>query len=321
MIKIRSFPRLHFGLLDVSGSGHRAYGGSGVMLDALPTEVSVGYEPVGEVHAPIDQTGRHDVASALERMRAAYGLAQGFHSIHRLPPQHIGLGTKTSLIMAVLKAWEKISGIDIPDRQLQLLSGRGGASGVGIHGFFHGGFVVDAGHPSNSVTSYMPSAGHRPRDVPLVTIKSKVEERWRFTLILADGRKYYDGVEVDFFKHNTPIPASEAREAIEITHHGIVPSVISGDIELMKTALRRMHGCGFKRRELLGQTDQVRHLLSDLDELRGCAVGMSSMGPLVYVIDASGSQTIRPQILDCVARHGAKVLAYCPARNSGYEIE
>src|SRR6187397_3143910 len=60
--------------------------------------------------------------------------------------EHVGLGTKTAVILGALQAAAIASGYKVSRAELQLLSGRGGASGVGIHAFFIGGLVIDAGH-------------------------------------------------------------------------------------------------------------------------------------------------------------------------------
>lgn len=320
MILVRSFPRIHIGLLDASGSGQRTFGGSGFMLDSLPIEVAIGCDPPLGGDVEIDQAGRSDIESAVARMGRSYRLKPGFMSITSLPPQHIGLGSKTALLLGVLKAWERHSGLEVGERQLQLLSGRGGTSGVGIHGFFKGGFVVDAGHPAAAVQELGPSAARRPADVPLLTVGHRVDESWRFTLLLPKGHRYSGGAEVEFFRRNTPIPSSESQEAISITYHGVVPAVLSNDLGSLRTALKAMQACGFKKRELQGQTDGVRTLIGELNDIPGCAVGMSSMGPLIYVIADHGMLGAKADIEDCASRSNAAVLACCPARNLGYEV-
>ena len=119
---VRAYPRLHLGLLDVSGAGQRAYGGSGFMLDALPIEVSIDQNAYENISAGIDQIGQADIESAVARMNDSFELKHGFQTIHTLPPQHIGLGTKTALLLAVLTAWEQYSELRLTTRQIQILA-------------------------------------------------------------------------------------------------------------------------------------------------------------------------------------------------------
>lgn len=290
------------------------------MLDALPTEVTITPEPVEGTECQIDEAARNDLNEAVARMKKSYCLKDGIFSIKMMPPQHVGLGSKTSLLLAALKAWANYSEVHPSDSELQSFSGRGGASGVGIHGFFRGGFIVDTGRPSTGRRMHKPSAAQRPKDVPLLAMRYQVKDDWRFTLLLPKGRKYAGRAEIEFFRRNAPIPAAEVREAVEITYHGIAPSILTGDIESLKVALKRLHRCGFKQRELRAQTEDVARLLAELHGLEGCAAGMSSMGPLIYVIAASGSTESRPDVLDCAAKYHAQVLARCSARNTGYSI-
>lgn len=188
---VRAFPRLHLGLLDLGNATPRTYGGVGFMLDALPTEIEVvpGTKHIYQLNN-VDEVGRLDVRAAIERMSKRYQLKGGTLEVRSLPPQHIGLGTKTSLVLAVLKAWQLHSKLKISVQELQRLSGRGGASGIGIHGFFRGGFLVDVGHDARLKNTLAPSGSQSPLEVPLLAARSRISSRWQICLLLADGPRY-----------------------------------------------------------------------------------------------------------------------------------
>lgn len=164
MIVVRAFPRIHIGLADLGRATARAYGGAGFALEGPAFTVSaagsserslVGFDS-------LDDDAYQEVQHALARLEAHVG--------HRLlyefvlegqVRQHVGLGTKTALILATLQAGALATGQDVPRSVLQTLSGRGGASGVGINTFFIGGLVIDSGHRQSRVPDLFSFIGAR----------------------------------------------------------------------------------------------------------------------------------------------------------------
>jgi beta-RFAP synthase len=66
--------------------------------------------------------------------------------VERCAPEHSGLGTGTQLALAVARALAVASGqADLDAVALARQVGRGQRSALGIHGFAHGGFLVEAG--------------------------------------------------------------------------------------------------------------------------------------------------------------------------------
>lgn len=321
MILVRAYPRLHLGLVDLGNATPRKYGGAGFVLNCLPVEVSVERGPESLIGLELlDRRGQADIMSVIERMRKTLSIKPARVTIRRMPPQHVGLGTKTALTLALLRAREVHSGLRLKTAQLQRASGRGGVSGVGIHGFFKGGFIVDAGHISTAESSFVPSSYRENFQIPPLTVRVSIPKNWRFALFLPPGHHYSGARELSFFRSNTPLTKSEVKETMALLHHGIVPAVIQGDIGALKLALRATHRYGFKRRELQGQTDSVRRLFRDLDRIPGCAIGMSSMGPVVYAIMSGQSAEVLAEIESRACRYDARLLAVCAGRNRGHEV-
>ena len=321
MIVVRAYPRLHVGLVDLGNATSRRYGGAGFMLDCLTVEVTIeaGSHAVRGL-ALLDRRSQADVMEAIKRQRRAFPVKPTRISIRCVPPQHIGLGSKTALILAVLKACALSSQLQISSKHLQMLSGRGGTSGVGIHGFFKGGFVIDAGHRSDLGTHFAPSAFQRGFEIPPLLSRITVPAGWRFALILPKGRRYSGAREMKFFRENTPVPKFEVKETMAILHHGIAPAVLEDDISTLRIALREMHRCGFKRRELRGQAPPVRRLFDKLEKIPDCAVGLSSMGPLLYVVMKEPTEEVLDGLAAIVQKEGASLLGVCAGRNRGYEV-
>jgi beta-ribofuranosylaminobenzene 5'-phosphate synthase len=321
MILVRAYPRLHLGLVDLGNATPRRYGGAGLLLNCLPVEVSVERGPESLIGLELlDRRGQSDIMAAIERMRKTLPIKPARVTIRRMPPQHVGLGTKTALTLALLRAREVHSDLQLKTSQLQRVSGRGGVSGVGIHGFFKGGFIVDAGHIANPESGFVPSSYREDFQIPPLAVRTSIPKGWRFALFLPPGHRYSGAQELSFFRSNTPLTKSEVKETIALVYHGIIPAVVQGDIGALKLALRATHRYGFKRRELQGQTDSVRRLFRDLDRVPECAIGMSSMGPVVYAVMRGHSAELLAEIESRARRYDARLLAVCAGRNRGHEV-
>lgn len=321
MTLVRAFPRIHIGLVDLGNATRRRYGGAGFMLDCMPVEVSIEKGPQRIVGLNlVDQMARKNIIAAIERLGKALPLKLGRISIRRVTPQHIGLGSKTALILALLKACTLFNRHSTTATDLQRLSGRGGASGVGVHGFFKGGFVVDAGHKADQGVPFVPSSAGVPSEVPPLITRIRIPIGWRFALFLGPGRMYSGAQEKKFFLENTPISKSEVLKTIAILHYGIIPAVLQSDIDELRHSLRDFHRFGFKHRELHGQTEAVRTLFSELSRVSECATGLSSMGPLIYTVLNNPSDDLLGHLVKIAEKKGARLLGVFKGRNGAHEV-
>jgi beta-ribofuranosylaminobenzene 5'-phosphate synthase len=320
-ITVRAYPRVHVGLIDLAGATPRRYGGAGFILDWSPVEVSVSRSRQLLLSSKLlDRRGQTDVAAAIARLGQVRPSNPAKIVIRHIPPQHVGLGTKTAVTLAVLQGCQLFSRLDICKNELQVLSGRGGASGVGIHGFFEGGFIVDAGHKADPGAAWVPSSFRTQFCIPPLIVRIKIPDKWRFFLFLPGGYRYSGARELRFFRQNTPIPRNEAKESLSLIHHGVVPSVLGDDVLTLKQALSDLHTCGFKRREVDGQPKSVKSFMECLRRVPECAVGMSSMGPLVYAIVRDPSKDLAADLEKVAARSRVRLLGVCGGRNQGFEV-
>ena len=68
-----------------------------------------------------------------------------------MPAEHVGLGVGTQLCLAVARTILSLAGMPEPSvEQLARLTGRGRRSGIGLHGFHHGGLIVDGGRQTEA---------------------------------------------------------------------------------------------------------------------------------------------------------------------------
>jgi beta-ribofuranosylaminobenzene 5'-phosphate synthase len=88
------------------------------------------------------------------------------------------------------------------------------------------------------------------------------------------------------------------------------------DLALLASALTAVSQTGFKRLEVERCGAAVMNLLGDLGA-KGYAAGMSSMGPLVYVIVTAGNERATDEIAATCAVHDAEWLGMCGGLNRG----
>lgn len=319
MTIVRAYPRLHFALADLGRATLRAYGGAGVLLEGpyLDIEAVLAPSPALVGFERIDKRGQSDIATAIGRLEAALPDSPSFQvSLLTDVHEHVGLGSKTAMIMAVLQASAAAGGYRLSRAEFQALSGRGGASGVGIHAFFEGGFVMDGGHPQADVPILHPSASREPVARPPLLTRLEVPACWRFRLVLPGGERLAGEAEATFFESATPVPAEEVLETIALLHHGIAPAIATGETQSLAKSLAAVQACGFKARELDAQPAIVRSLIAQCGRIG--PTGLSSMGPLVFVIVESDAQE---EELDAVIMAADAIdLGAWPARSSGFEI-
>ena len=319
MTILRAFPRLHFGLADLGRATLRAYGGAGVQLDGphIEVEAAIAESRVLSGFERLDERGQADVAAAIERFEAVLPDELSFRvSLLTDIYEHVGLGTKTAVILGALQAAAIASGYNVSRTELQLLSGRGGASGVGIHAFFIGGLVIDAGHWQSDVVALHPSAARKPVDVPLLVNRLEVPHNWRFRLVLPRGKRLAGEDEARFFDSATPVPAQEVHETIALLHHGIGPAFATGNIDALAESLDALQKCGFKSKEVEAQPCSVQTLMTECRRIG--PTGLSSIGPLVFVVVESRAKEV--ELDRVVAQADAIDLGSWAARSKGFEV-
>jgi beta-ribofuranosylaminobenzene 5'-phosphate synthase len=320
-IMVTAFPRIHFGLLDLAHATQRKYGGVGVVLDWPAYEIRVSASDQLEFAGfmALDAIAGDDIQAVAKSFLAGNRLKSCRIELCRPPLQHVGLGSKTALTLAVLTGVNECFSLGRTVADLQRASGRGSVSGVGVHGFFLGGLIVDAGQPQDGL-SHAPSSAASPTSASLLQLRTAMDESWVFYLLLPAGMRYSGLEERELFTRLTPIPPAEAHEAISLVYHGIVPSLLTKDLGSLRAAFRRFSAIGFKAKEIAAQTDETRLLLQDVQALESCAAGMSSVGPLVYAVSNRDRDVVEKEVRAACLKSGATVLSICSARNSGCSI-
>ena len=319
---VESFSRLHIGLLDLANATPRKYGGAGFTLSGPSVIVqAIRSRRTGIDHSGnIDTRAAGDLELAVQRLQKVAAGSTVCVQVLRMVPQHVGLGSKTALVLATLKAIDLECSLNLSRETLQLLSGRGGTSGIGINAFFDGGFLVDAGHVASRSSQFYPSSHKRRFDPPPVALRYLIPSEWRFHLLLPARKIYSAGAEVSFFKINTPTTKPQALRSISVMYHAIAPAILGGDLAGLRSGLIELHGTGFKSREVRSQSSTVKALLREIAESTVYPAGLSSMGPLVYAVASADDIVASSTLRDMCGQYGAKYLGSFAGRNSGWQI-
>ena len=307
-------------LVDLAGVTQRRFGGAGFSLNTTPAIVNAATAGGNSLNgAPnLSERDRGDLKGYLQRLSGVMDVCFRVE-IESVMPQHVGLGSKTALLLAAGLACNAAAGGPLPPAELVRMSGRGATSGVGVNTSFTGGFVVDGGRRADRGSgSFGPSSAGGAGIAPPALVRLEFPAEWRIHLFLARGVRYCGRDEAAFFEANTPIATTDVWEVLAAVYHGLAPAVAEADLTALKVALAKLHTVGFKRREVDGQSRAVGRLLELLCNDLGMAAGMSSLGPLVYAITAAGDGRTRD--MAHLVADGADYLGCVGGRNRGYEL-
>ncbi len=285
---IRTPARLHLGMLDLSGSLGRRFGGLGLAVERPSVVVSVTAASSLEVIGPCAARVQRLVARVWTRLDSKNALAGARIRIHETIPSHVGLGSGTQLHLAVVEALARLRGIPLTPEQLTRLSERGRRSGVGTWVYLYGGFVVEGGRPVD---------GARPL-APLL-IRLDIPAAWRWIVAIPrDIHGIHGRMEEEVFLRRIRMDETVSGQICRRVIMQMLPALVEGDIRAFGTALTEVQ-------RLVGdvfapvQGGRFAHplsaaLIDAMLELGAAGAGQSSWGPTVYgvVADASTAQRL-----------------------------
>lgn len=284
--------RLHFGLFNQAGLWDRVGGGAGLAIASprwkLRLRIAEGPRLI-EGLAPELEAAAQPILSA-----GSKALEQEFHlTIESLVPCHVGLGSKTSLLMGLARGMQALGApVGGSEHDLAAFVRRGGTSGIGVQTAIHGGLAMDFGHATQvHGGDYVPSSrskrrpargvgGLRPRGFRVV--------HFRFDNIGVSGTE-----EAAVFRDNCPTAPASTRETIAIWYGQLLPALLDGDEHSVQVGLSAMQSIGFKEAEWSIQgkkTQEFRQFFAAA--WPDIALGLSSMGPTLYCITAGPERVL-----------------------------
>ena len=318
-MRILAYPRIHVGLADMGHASLRAFGGVGFSIQYCPTLFR--FERSDEVELlgteTLDAAAQHDLAVIADGLHRSRG---GFRAtIESHARQHIGLGSKTSMILSLIAGANEFNKLGLNTVEMQKLSGRGAASGVGIHTFFKGGIVWDGGHKIPAAEPLLPSSSRDVADPPPLMARLDFPPEWEVALLVSNEATIAGEEEAQFFRENAPIVQSDALLTMATLYHGVLPAFALKDYAALAASLRQLHAVGFKMRELERCSRKTRECYAWLSEA-GLATGLSSMGPLLYVVVTRDDPSSLARVHTSCRKSGVEFLGTAGGWNAGYQL-
>jgi len=282
-LSIRVFPRIHLGLLSMSGEGYRLNGGIGVTISAPEAVVTF---RASKAFSLEDQRDKPFKTSELNRIARCLTDGLGRFGVNNIPlsisisgsmPSHCGFGSATSIRLACLEGMFLKLDISVGRKRLVELSGRGGTSGIGINTYFQGGLVLDVGRKGGNLS---PSSAleHAPHE-PLTLFKVPMP-RWRVGTCLTPRAQGISGrLEREFFASNAKLTLRDVERASHIALFGLIPGAIEQDCKTFCKAINDMQRTRWKNAEWALHGVPLQRIKRLLLREGAEAVAMSSLGP------------------------------------------
>jgi beta-ribofuranosylaminobenzene 5'-phosphate synthase len=322
--------RLHVGFGNLSLAHERLYGGVGLALAEPRVRLSATPSDGVACAAAGDGVSDTDVACVRKYATTAcdlLGVSGAELAVEGTLPRHAGLGSGTATALATLTAIARAHGEAIRARERAPALGRGGRSGVGVAAFEQGGFVVDAGHPTERFTTRPPARGDWT--VPTVLARHALPTDWRVVLALPDAEQGQHGSDEDDSMRAVVESAdpSVADDLAALTLRRLLPAAAEGRLEAFGDAVAefgRLNGAWYADEQGGVYRPPAGRVVGELRESPAVAgVGQSSWGPAVYALTDAGradaARRAAREALDA-AGAGGDVLVTRP-RNEGAAID
>lgn len=328
-VSVATGSRLHFGLLTHRPVSGREFGGIGVMIDEpgwslrftrsdadqIELAGSCGERESSTARTDDDQKTIDRVRKTLLRCRERMAISNPVTvEIRGAIAPHCGLGSGTQLGLAVARGLDVLfaGGARRAD-ELAVAADRGLRSAVGIHGFEHGGLIVDGGHAPGETLG-------------TVLLRLNVPQDWRFLLIIPEAVTGLSGSdEISAFQALTGMEASRSAELCRIVLMDLLPALKNADFTSFSESLwgyGRLVGEYFSA--VQGGVFADVRMLRIAEELRRSGVtgfAQTSWGPTCAVLCCSEDEATRIEkqvhSLESTSRIQTRIVS---ARNRGADV-
>jgi beta-ribofuranosylaminobenzene 5'-phosphate synthase len=284
MICVQTPSRLHFGLFrvarSVSADGYsgRRFGGVGLMVKTPGLRLALHPDKRWSAEGPLADRALAFSRRFVETLPDNALVPQHF-IIEQAPPEHVGLGTGTQLGLAVARALAMAAGrSELDATELARRIGRGQRSALGIHGFEHGGFLVEGGK-------------RELEDISPLVARVTFPEEWRVLLVTPARQSGLHGdQERRAFENLEGLdPTGEQTDTLwRLTQLNMLPMLAVRDLAGFGEALYEFNaGVGRSFAPVQGGTyanPKTAELVAFLREQGIRGVGQSSWGPTVFAI-------------------------------------
>ncbi|MFN7796554.1 MAG: hypothetical protein ACK5Q3_13430, partial [Planctomycetota bacterium] len=222
-------------------------------------------------------------------------------TLRQAPTPHIGLGSGTQFACAASALLNSLQdGNQAPENRGSNLwtvdSGRGLRSHIGLHGFLHGGLIVDLGQSSE--LSHLDPERTRSHSFPI---------QWQVVLLHEPIYQGDSGAsEQAIFDHCSAYENPNRERMLELIQQQILPAISDEDFPQATRAIGQygeLAGNVFS--SAVGdayRTPRIRHWIDRFRSMGLEGVGQSSWGPVVFVMVQDADEAswlvdkIRPEV-------------------------
>ena len=273
----------------MNNDGYRLNGGIGFSI-ASPT-LDMSFEPSDSIDV-IDRREHGFTQDELERLKNHLNnvlIKEEFDTAIRciihdgMIQSHVGFGSNSMIYLSCVEALLIFNHRDYTDQDVVNLSGRGGASGIGINTYFKGGFIFDTGISNHGQRSLAPSSAFFDKVVhkPLL-MKSITLPEWELGICIPPIEPKTEKEERTFFQENCPINKDDVERILYEVVYGITSSLMESDFNVFCKSIDAIQQTKWKslERNLYGKELMAAELI--IRNVGAKCVGMSSLGPLLY---------------------------------------
>ncbi len=302
-VTVTTSSRLHFGLYALEQSA-RAFGGVGMMVAEPALELTCTPSEELVTKGPLSERVRRFAIRASNALEVP---PRWQITLRRAPPEHAGLGLGTQLGLSVAAAiCQAAKGQSADTPVLAAMVGRGRRSSVGLHGFQHGGWILDGGHRD-------------PAQVGQLENRFSVPEDWRVLLITPPNDAGLSGsAEAAAFATLPAIPAETTDQLRQLAIAEMHPSLMAGDFARFSAAVgsygRAAGECFASVQGGPFASPAIASMIAKLNALgvKGC--GQSSWGPTVFALCDSqhAAEQLSAELRACSTCQGSQIVITRP---------
>ncbi len=341
---LRSFGRLHFGLMEICPGQPHCYGGVGIMLNhpATHLEFAIQSVPIEQLVIDASPYWRERIHAHVKRWMNCHTSSHSPVAWIRsssLPTPHQGLGSGTQVACSIATLLQYSSRLHRQSHRsemelvrvsqiwhgalpaiesLKQHTGRGKRSHIGLAGFLSGGLVVDRGEHSVSASLGLEPSEMRTRAISF-------PEEWPIVLVHGGGSPgEYGDDESRMFEQCSSQPNSNRARMMELLERDLLQAI---EQKNWSNASSTIGAYG----ELAGQvffsaqggiyrTDQIEATVRSMRECGMSGSGQSSWGPTVFGLSSDPDHATW-----CAAqlqrKHPDAMVRIVAARNEPAEID
>lgn len=274
---IEAFGRLHFSLANLSNSGEIINGGAGMMVSPPILSVTANSAPTLTVNPPQYTSEVVEICNTL-------GINQKINIDIKTDPRmewHKGLGFHTQLRLSIATAISITCERRINKETLAHTLSRGGTSGIGSLGFWHGGILFDAGR-TRTGECFTPSADVKIfESSPLLYSKDSLP----FIPVLVQPKNWpliFGTLEKELFARLTPIPSKEAIACSKYIFDDLRMATEQDDFDYFCETISKISKIGFKKREIEHRNPLANLVFKTMRDSGLEGISMSSWGPTCF---------------------------------------